>query len=68
MPRLPIPRPGPLSPAQRELLGLGLIALGVFMAFVLYGGWNGGRVGHGLEVGVGWLLGRTRALVPLALC
>jgi hypothetical protein len=38
------------------------------MGFVLYGGWDGGRVGHGLEVGVGWLLGRTRALVPVALC
>src|ERR1700737_211600 len=63
-----LPRLRSPSPVQRDLLGLGLIALGVFMGFVLYGGWNGGRAGHGLAVGVGWLLGRTRALVPLALC
>src|SRR5205823_5700830 len=40
----------------------------VFMAFVLYGGWNGGGAGHGLAVAFGWLLGRARALAPLALC
>jgi DNA segregation ATPase FtsK/SpoIIIE, S-DNA-T family len=61
--RLPSP-----SPLERDVLGLGLLALGVFMGFVLYGGWNGGRAGHGLAVAVGWLLGRTRGLVPLALC
>ena len=53
---------------QRELLGLGLVALGVFMAFVLYGGWDGGGAGHGLAVAFGWLLGRARGLAPLALC
>jgi S-DNA-T family DNA segregation ATPase FtsK/SpoIIIE len=66
--RLPRFRLRSPSPVQRDLLGLGLIALGVFMGFVLYGGWDGGRAGHGLAVAVGWLLGRTRALVPLALC
>ncbi|HEV2979917.1 MAG TPA: DNA translocase FtsK [Solirubrobacteraceae bacterium] len=50
------------------MTGLGLVALGVFMAFVLWGGWNGGGAGHGLGVGFGWLLGRARALAPLALC
>jgi len=50
------------------VLGLGLIALGVFMAFVLYGGWNGGGAGHALAVAFGWLLGRARVLAPLALC
>ena len=50
------------------MLGLGLIALGVFMAFVLYGGWNGGGAGHALAVAFGWLLGRARVLAPLALC
>jgi S-DNA-T family DNA segregation ATPase FtsK/SpoIIIE len=57
-----------LSPVERDVLGLGLLALGVFMAFVLYGGWDGGRAGHGVEVGFGWLVGRVRALVPIALC
>jgi S-DNA-T family DNA segregation ATPase FtsK/SpoIIIE len=56
------------SGPARELTGLALIALGVFMAFVLWGGWNGGGAGHGLGVAFGWLLGRARALAPLALC
>ena len=38
------------------------------MAFVLYGGWNGGGAGHGLAVAFGWLLGRARVLAPFALC
>lgn len=37
------------------------------MAFVLWGGWNGGGAGHGLGVAFGWLLGRARGLAPLAL-
>jgi DNA segregation ATPase FtsK/SpoIIIE, S-DNA-T family len=56
------------SDAARELTGLGLIALGVFMAFVLWGNWSGGGVGHGLGVAFGWLLGRARGLAPAALC
>src|SRR5438067_13941491 len=65
---LPRMRARSLSPVEREVLALGLIALGVFMAFVLYGGWNGGRAGHALAQACGWLLGRARVLVPLALC
>src|SRR6516164_9042295 len=62
LPRLPA-----LEQRGRDVLGLGLVAAGVFMGFVLYGGWDGGRAGHGLAVAGGWLLGRARALVPLAL-
>ena len=51
----------------RDVLGLALLAVGVFMGFVLYGGWNGGRAGHGLAVALGWILGRARALAPVAL-
>src|SRR5947209_8581958 len=65
LPRLALRSP---SPVERDVLGLGLVALGVFMAFVLYGGWNGGGAGHTLAVAFGWLVGRARALVPLALC
>jgi S-DNA-T family DNA segregation ATPase FtsK/SpoIIIE len=54
------------SGAARELTGLGLIALGLFMCFVLWGGWNGGGVGRGLGVAFGWLLGRARVLAPVA--
>jgi S-DNA-T family DNA segregation ATPase FtsK/SpoIIIE len=37
------------------------------MGFVLYGGWDGGRAGHGLETALGWVLGKARVLAPLAL-
>jgi S-DNA-T family DNA segregation ATPase FtsK/SpoIIIE len=49
------------------VLALGLIALGVFMGFVLYGKWNGGHVGHGLTVALGWSVGRAKVLAPIAL-
>jgi DNA segregation ATPase FtsK/SpoIIIE, S-DNA-T family len=62
LPRLPA-----LDQRGRDVLGLALVALGVFMGFVLYGGWDGGRAGHGLAVALGWVLGKARALAPLAL-
>jgi S-DNA-T family DNA segregation ATPase FtsK/SpoIIIE len=49
------------------VIGLGLAAIGVFMGFVLYGHWNGGRVGHGLAVALGWCVGEARVLAPIAL-
>jgi S-DNA-T family DNA segregation ATPase FtsK/SpoIIIE len=58
---------GPLDQRGRDVLGLALLAVGVFMGFVLWGGWDGGRAGHGLAVAFGWTLGRARVLVPLAL-
>ncbi len=62
LPRLPV-----LDQRQRDVLGLALVAAGVFMGFVLYGGWNGGRAGHGLAVALGWTLGRARVLAPVTL-
>jgi DNA segregation ATPase FtsK/SpoIIIE, S-DNA-T family len=62
-----LPRLGVLDQRARDVLGLALVAVGVFMAFVLYGGWDGGRAGHGLAVALGWLLGRARVLAPVAL-
>jgi S-DNA-T family DNA segregation ATPase FtsK/SpoIIIE len=56
-----------LDQRQRDVLGLALVAAGVFMGFILYGGWNGGRAGHGLAVALGWTLGRARVLTPVAL-
>src|SRR5580704_6830577 len=61
------PRLPELDQRQRDVLGLALVAAGVFMGFVLYGGWNGGHAGHGLAVAVGWLLGRARVLAPATL-
>jgi S-DNA-T family DNA segregation ATPase FtsK/SpoIIIE len=62
-----LPRLGVLDQRGRDVLGLALVAVGVFMGFVLYGGWDGGRAGHGLAVALGWVLGRARVLAPLAL-
>jgi S-DNA-T family DNA segregation ATPase FtsK/SpoIIIE len=62
MPRLP-----ELNQRQRDVIGLALVATGVFMGFVLWGGWDGGRAGHGLAVALGWSVGRARGLAPIAL-
>ena len=56
-----------LSQSQRDVLGLALIALGVFMAVVLYGEGDGGKVGKGLATGLGWAVGEARVLAPIAL-
>ncbi len=60
-----------LNQRQRDILGLALLATGIFMGFVLYGAEGspspGGRAGHGLAVALGWTLGRARVLAPIAL-
>jgi len=56
-----------LDQRQRDLLGVGLVALGVFFAFVFYLGWDGGRVGEAIASGFTFLIGRVAWLVPLAL-
>jgi DNA segregation ATPase FtsK/SpoIIIE, S-DNA-T family len=55
-----------LSQNQRDVLGLGLVAAGVFMGFVLYGHWDGGKVGQGLASALGWFFGEARTLAPAA--
>jgi DNA segregation ATPase FtsK/SpoIIIE, S-DNA-T family len=56
-----------LDQRQRDVIGLGLVAAGIFMGFVLWGHWNGGHAGHGLAVGLGWAVGKARVLAPIAL-
>jgi S-DNA-T family DNA segregation ATPase FtsK/SpoIIIE len=59
-----------LEQRQRDILGLAVIALGVFLGFVLYSSGSpapGGRAGHALSVASGWALGRARVLAPAAL-
>ena len=60
-----------LDRRQRDILGLALVAVGVFMGFVLYGSGGGsaggGSLGHGLSVAVGWCIGEARVLAPIAL-
>ena len=56
-----------LDQRQREALALGLIALGVYMGFILWGGWDGGRIGSGLSSALGFAVGGVRILTPAAL-
>src|SRR5215217_3777602 len=56
-----------LSPHQLDLFGLGLAALGVFLAFVLYLGAAGGSVGGAASDGLRLLLGQVAYAAPVAL-
>src|SRR6478609_5875477 len=56
-----------LEQRQLDLLGLGLVALGLFFAFLVYFGWDGGRAGSNAVEGLKWLLGAAHYLVPFAL-
>jgi S-DNA-T family DNA segregation ATPase FtsK/SpoIIIE len=60
--RLPV-----LSQAQLDLLGLGLVALAVFLAFVFYLDFGGGRVGDALVSGFIYGLGAVAYGVPVLL-
>src|SRR4051812_41169057 len=60
-PSLPV-----LEQHHLDLLGLGLVALSVFLGFVLYGDWEGGRAGSALIDGLGWAVGEARFLAPVA--
>ena len=62
-----LPRLPELDQRQRDVIGLALLAVGIFMGFVLWGHWNGGHAGHGLAVGLGWVVGKARVLAPIAL-
>jgi S-DNA-T family DNA segregation ATPase FtsK/SpoIIIE len=59
-----------LEQHHRDVLGLALAAIGVFMGFVLYGSGSpapGGSAGHAMAVALGWMLGRARVLSPVTL-
>ncbi len=52
---------------QLDLIGLGLVALSAFLAFVFYLGWDGGKVGEGLASVFVFLFGGVAYLVPVAM-
>jgi S-DNA-T family DNA segregation ATPase FtsK/SpoIIIE len=58
---------GELEQRHYDVLGLGLVAAGVYLAFVLYGGWDGGRVGTWLDGVLADAFGRVAYVVPIAL-
>ncbi|HZT45518.1 MAG TPA: DNA translocase FtsK [Gaiellaceae bacterium] len=49
-----------------ELIGLGLAAFGLFMASVLYAGWNGGYFGKAIGDGLVSVIGGTAYVLPVA--
>jgi DNA segregation ATPase FtsK/SpoIIIE, S-DNA-T family len=67
-PRLPRPHlPEGLQQRHLDLIGLVLIAAGVYLVFVLFFGWDGGKVGYGLETGLEYLFGRVGARIATVL-
>jgi S-DNA-T family DNA segregation ATPase FtsK/SpoIIIE len=50
-----------------ELIGLGLVALGVFLVAVLWAGWNGGYVGGWIGDGLDAVIGSASLGLPAAL-
>ena len=61
-PQLPM-----LEQRHFDLIGLGLVAAAVFLAFVVYLGWDGGQAGDGAVEGLRVLLGAVHYVVPAAL-
>ncbi len=49
------------------MLGLSLIAVGVYLTFVLYLGWEGGKIGSGAQDALTYMFGKVAYLAPLAL-
>jgi S-DNA-T family DNA segregation ATPase FtsK/SpoIIIE len=59
--------PHGLDQRHLDLIGLFLIAVGVYLAFVLFFGWEGGKVGYGIETGLEYLFGAVGARIATVL-
>jgi len=57
----------PLDQRHLDLIGLGCVVLGIYLVFVLYFGWNGGRLGSGIRDGLQYLIGLASYAIPVAL-
>jgi DNA segregation ATPase FtsK/SpoIIIE, S-DNA-T family len=67
-PRMSRPRlPEGLGQRHLDLLGLFLIASGVYLTFVLFFGWEGGKVGYGVETALTYLFGEVGARIAVVL-
>jgi DNA segregation ATPase FtsK/SpoIIIE, S-DNA-T family len=67
-PRVPRPHlPDGLQQRHLDLIGLFLIAAGVFLTFVLFFDWDGGKVGYGVETGLEYLFGALGARIACVL-
>ena len=59
-PRIPV-----IEQRHLDLFGLALVACGVFLAFPLYFGWDGGQAGDGVVDGLALAVGKLRYVAPL---
>jgi S-DNA-T family DNA segregation ATPase FtsK/SpoIIIE len=57
----------PRSHHRPELLGLAMVALGLFLGTLLYAGWSGGVVGEGLTDGFLATIGALSYVMPISL-
>jgi DNA segregation ATPase FtsK/SpoIIIE, S-DNA-T family len=55
--------PAGLEQRHLDLIGLFLVAFGVYLVFVLFLGWEGGKVGYGVETGLTYLFGTVGARI-----
>jgi len=55
--------PAGLEQRHLDLIGLFLVAFGVYLVFVLFLGWEGGKVGYGVETGLDYLFGQVGARI-----
>src|SRR5215203_4741485 len=55
--------PAGLEQRHIDLIALGLVAFGVYLVFVLFFGWEGGKVGYGAETALTYLFGQIGARI-----
>ncbi len=55
--------PASLEQRHLDLIALFLIAFGVYLVFVLFLGWEGGKVGYGTETALTYLFGQVGARI-----
>jgi S-DNA-T family DNA segregation ATPase FtsK/SpoIIIE len=66
--RLPRPHlPDGLQQRHVDLIALFLIAAGVYLTFVLFFAWDGGKVGYGVETALEYLFGAVGARIATVL-
>jgi S-DNA-T family DNA segregation ATPase FtsK/SpoIIIE len=56
-----------LEQRHLDLIGLGLVAIGVFLAFPVYFGFDGGAGGHAATDGLAYLVGEVALGAPVAI-
>ncbi len=56
-----------LEQRHMDVIGLGLVALGVFLAFPLYLSWDGGAVGQAATDGLAYAVGQVAYAAPVAI-